>query len=96
MTVTYSDITKMLNFESDVNAMNLYLTGCCGSENSEDITDNYIKDILKNKHMLEDICAYSGSTDISSRCTQYEKLTKQVDFIYFLLKLVHSDAFGHA
>jgi hypothetical protein len=32
--------------------------------------------------MLEDICAYSGSTDISSRCTQYEKLTKQVNFIF--------------
>ena len=75
--------------------MTLYWTGCCGSENSEDITDNYINDILKNKHMLEDICAYSGSTDISSRCTQYEKLTKQVNFIFSPLKFVHSNATGH-
>ncbi|XP_076093919.1 uncharacterized protein LOC143064740 isoform X2 [Mytilus galloprovincialis] len=49
------------------------------SDTSEEITDKYIKDILKNKQILENICGQSSCTDDSSKGSQYEKLAKQIE-----------------
>ncbi|CAC5415646.1 unnamed protein product [Mytilus coruscus] len=54
-------------------------TSNSASDTSEEITDKYINDILKNKQILENICGQSSCTDVSSKGSQYGKLAKQIE-----------------